>query len=143
MLRGMKFKCKVPTSQTFTMADFFSTDVDEIDFDRAASAFPDISLDGGGGIPVQFTSVRSDSTAGFSFDEPTTIHNVKVTGDDELEKFQTEFPDIQVCLSPAGLVCAYTYNTPSHNPLPFNRSLPLLLLSRHVHSHLHIRPHLS
>ena len=81
------------------MADFFTSEVDEIDFDRAASAFPDISLDGDGEIPVPLTSVRNDSTASFSFDEPIATHNVKVTGDDEFEKFQTEFPDIQVCLS--------------------------------------------
>jgi len=80
------------------MADFFGTE-DEIDFDRAASAFPDISLDGNGEIPVPLTSFGNDSTAGFSFDDPITTHNIKVTGDDELEKFQTEFPDIQVCLS--------------------------------------------
>ena len=121
------------------MADFFTTE-DEIDFDRAASAFPDISLDGDGEIPVP---LRNDSTAGFSFDEPIATHDVKVTGDDEFEKFQTEFPDIQVCLLAAGLVYACTYDIPSHNPLPFNRSLLMLLLSRHVHSHLHIRPNLS
>lgn len=92
------------------MTDFFSSGTDEIDFDRAASAFPDIDGDGDflssppapAGAPAQQQHQQHD-TNGFSFDDfdspqvqPQT--EVKVTGDDELEKFQSEFPDIQVGL---------------------------------------------
>ncbi|KAG6813756.1 hypothetical protein H0H92_007708 [Tricholoma furcatifolium] len=82
------------------MSDFFSTGEEEIDFDRAASAFPDISLDGEGDIPIPTqTQPVSQTTSGFSFedfDTPTSHGNVKVTGDDEIEKFESEFPDIDV-----------------------------------------------
>ncbi|KAG5645408.1 hypothetical protein DXG03_006232 [Asterophora parasitica] len=80
------------------MSDFFQAGNDEIDFDRAASAFPDISLDGEGEIPQAPPAARQDSS-GFSFDDfdaPPIQNAVKVTGDDELEKFQNEFPDIDV-----------------------------------------------
>ncbi|KAF8070390.1 clathrin light chain-domain-containing protein [Lyophyllum atratum] len=97
------------------MTDFFQSGEDEIDFDRAASAFPDISLDGEGDIPIPTQShpVRHDSNSGFSFDDfdsPPVQRDttVKVTGDDELEKFQSEFPDIdvgQVCYSLAAPRC--------------------------------------
>lgn len=81
---------------------------DEIDFDRAASAFPDISLDGTDDIPV-ISNVTSPvapvpSSSGFSFDDfdsaPTpAAPPVKVTGDDEIDKFESEFPDIDVPVS--------------------------------------------
>jgi len=79
----------------FMSSDFTSGGADEIDFDAAASAFPDISLDGD--IPsVPAAAARSNSD--FFLDEfdapPETI--VKVTGDDEIEKFSSEFPDIDV-----------------------------------------------
>lgn len=77
---------------------------DEIDFDKAASAFPDISLDGEGdfpSLPTQTPTAAVRSNSGFSFDdfgspprEKETV--VKVTGDDEIEKFESEFPDIDV-----------------------------------------------
>lgn len=70
---------------------------DDIDFERAASAFPDISLEGIGDIP---TAAPALGNSGFSFDDfdsPLEKDSaVKVTGDDELDKFQNEFPDIQV-----------------------------------------------
>jgi len=84
--------------------DLFSSGntADEFDFDAAASAFPDISLDGsteipsfsaatlGGGGPI------ARSTSGFSFDDFDTAPQsaVKVTGDDEIDKFESEFPEI-------------------------------------------------
>ncbi|RDB24981.1 Clathrin light chain [Hypsizygus marmoreus] len=82
------------------MSDLFNTS-DEIDFDRAASAFPDISLDGEGDIPVATQTQAPPAASGFSFDDfdapPAPRETaVKVTGDDELEKFQNEFPDIDV-----------------------------------------------
>lgn len=76
---------------------------DDIDFDLAASAFPDISLDGEGDIPIptQLPSVNSrNNSSSFSFDDfdtpPARDPVVKVTGDDEVEKFENEFPDIEV-----------------------------------------------
>ncbi|KAJ7593772.1 clathrin light chain-domain-containing protein [Mycena floridula] len=68
---------------------------DDIDFDAAASAFPDISLDGSGDIPAMPTMAHTSS--GFSFDDfDTPAEPVKVTGDDEIEKFENEFPEIDV-----------------------------------------------
>jgi len=85
--------------------DLFSSGntVDEFDFDAAASAFPDISLDGSTEIPNFSTAPLGGgggpiarSTSGFSFDDFDTAPQsaVKVTGDDEIEKFESEFPEI-------------------------------------------------
>ncbi|KAK7036471.1 Clathrin light chain [Paramarasmius palmivorus] len=85
------------------MADFLKAD-DEIDFDAAASAFPDISLDGEGDIPsLSSAPAANKSNSGFSFDafdDPAPQGSVTVTGDDEIEKFESEFPDIEVPSSP-------------------------------------------
>ena len=91
-----------PTGGTFATAD-----AGDIDFDAAASQFPDISLDGSGDIPdlpsAPPAAAATKSSGGFSFDafddaplprERTT--EVKVTGDDEISKFESEFPDIEV-----------------------------------------------
>lgn len=92
-----------PTGGTFATADG-----GDIDFDAAASQFPDISLDGSGDMPLlpsapPATSAPTKSSGGFSFDgfddaplprERTT--EVMVTGDDEISKFESEFPDIEV-----------------------------------------------
>ncbi|OCH83944.1 clathrin light chain [Obba rivulosa] len=83
-----------PTGGTFATAN------GEIDFDRVASAFPDISLDGSGDIPAPTVPVAAQPT-GFSFDDFTSpprerVTEVKVTGDDEIEKFESEFPDIEI-----------------------------------------------
>ncbi|EMD32943.1 hypothetical protein CERSUDRAFT_118371 [Gelatoporia subvermispora B] len=84
-----------PTGGTFATAN------GEIDFDRAASAFPDISLDGSGDIPAPSVHVAAQPTGGFSFDDFASpprerVTEVKVTGDDEIEKFESEFPDIEI-----------------------------------------------
>ena len=77
---------------------------DEIDFDAAASQFPDISLDGSGDIP-SFPDVSSPVAPApahtFSLDaldepSPAPAREVKVTGDDEIEQFTSQFPDIEV-----------------------------------------------
>lgn len=72
--------------------------VDDIDLDRAASAFPDIGLDGSGDIPTpapNFSGGIQDSSSFDSFLEPRDlVHDVKVTGDDEIERFEDQFPDI-------------------------------------------------
>ena len=84
-----------PTGGTFATATG-----DDIDFDRAASAFPDISLDGDIPIPSVPSASQSTSADDFSFDafdapiEKTT--EVKVTGDNEIEKFESDFPEIDV-----------------------------------------------
>ncbi|KAF9012580.1 clathrin light chain-domain-containing protein [Cyathus striatus] len=78
--------------------------IDEIDFDRAASAFPDISLDGSGDIPSfpGNTGAPASLSNDFDFDTFATPSlerqgtEVKVTGDDEIEKFESEFPDIDI-----------------------------------------------
>ncbi|KAI0919094.1 hypothetical protein AcV5_002098 [Taiwanofungus camphoratus] len=84
-----------PTGGTYATAG------GEIDFDRAASAFPDISLDGSGDIPSPTVAAPPSKTSGFSFDDFDSppmerVTEVKVTGDDEIEKFENEFPDIEV-----------------------------------------------
>ncbi|KAJ3847877.1 clathrin light chain-domain-containing protein [Lentinula lateritia] len=90
------------------MADFLTSGNDDIDFDRAASAFPDISLDDIGDMPALPTTTSPaapvPSSSGFSFDDfdsPTpAAAPVKVTGDDDIEKFESEFPDIDIPSSP-------------------------------------------
>lgn len=82
------------------MTDLFDTD---IDFDRAASAFPDISLDGEGDIPT-FASPPPDvhlSAAGpfdlDAFGSPAPPpREIKVTGhnDEAIEKFESDFPEL-------------------------------------------------
>jgi hypothetical protein len=74
----------------------------DIDFDRAASAFPDISLDGDDVTPSAFDTFSTPThTGGFSFDDFDTppqekVTNVKVTGDDDIEKFEDQFPELEM-----------------------------------------------
>ena len=83
-----------PTGGTYATAD--------IDFDRAASAFPEISLDGTDDFSTPPAAAPPTKSSGsFSFDDfssppPTRTTEVKVTGDDEIDKFESEFPDIEV-----------------------------------------------
>jgi len=81
----------------FLSSDFTSGGGDELDFDvdAAASQFPDISLDGD--IPaVPASSAAAPSNNDFFLDEFEAPREtvVKVTGDDEIEKFSSEFPAI-------------------------------------------------
>lgn len=74
---------------------------DDFDFDRAASAFPDISLDGDGDLPSFPTAPAPAPPPAFSFDNfssppQQTFHDVKVTGDDDIEKFEDQFPELDV-----------------------------------------------
>ncbi|KAM6502627.1 clathrin light chain [Amanita muscaria] len=101
------------------MSNFFGED--EIDFDRAATAFPDISLDGEGDIPsIPIQPARSNT--GFSFDAFDPVSNdtpVKVTGDDEIEKFESDFPDIDVGPQPVPPPTRPTFsNAPTFAPKP-------------------------
>ncbi|KAF8963602.1 clathrin light chain-domain-containing protein [Flammula alnicola] len=84
-------------------SSFHGNNDEEIDFDRAASAFPDISLDGSTELPTAPPLAGGRTNSGFSFDdfddEPPLQQKetvVKVTGDDEIDKFESEFPDIEV-----------------------------------------------
>jgi len=77
------------------MADLFGGGDDEIDFDKAASAFPDISLDGSGDLP----NLSASGGVGFdidSFDPTPVVRNVAVTGDEDgvIEKFESSFPEL-------------------------------------------------
>jgi hypothetical protein len=82
------------------MADFLDVTDAEIDVERASSAFPDISLDGATDIPTLTTTASIPlSTSGFTWDDfgappQKPAQPVKVTGDDDLEKFENMFPDI-------------------------------------------------
>ncbi|KAF7297956.1 Clathrin light chain [Mycena chlorophos] len=117
-------------------ADFTSSSGNaggEIDFDAAAAAFPDISLDGdipAAPVPARAGTLGSlGSTASNDFlafdteSEPTTV---KVTGDDEIEKFSSEFPDIEVPTSPPFIQQqAPTFGAPRPQPSAYT-STPIL-----------------
>ena len=102
---------------------------DEIDFDLAASAFPDLddlattskgpshfpALNGGaGGLEMSASSNNGTGFGGFDDDDDFAGFSggggggggkpeVKVTGDDVLDKFENEFPDIGGAVSPPTL----------------------------------------
>ncbi|KAH9047306.1 clathrin light chain-domain-containing protein [Lactarius hengduanensis] len=77
----------------------------DIDFDRAASAFPDISLDGDSDFPT-FSSpppaVHLPAAGPFDLDAfgspAPPPREVKVTGhdDEEIEKFESDFPELDM-----------------------------------------------
>ena len=76
---------------------------DDIDFDRAASAFPDIDIDSGDFIQSSQPppNVAARTSSGFSFDDfsslsPSQKTEVKVTGDDDFDTFESEFPEIEI-----------------------------------------------
>lgn len=80
------------------MTDLLGNSNDDIDFDAAASAFPDISLDGEGDIPALPTTSGAPPAGfdDFEFGGDDVGRDVKVTGDsdDEIEKFEDQFPDL-------------------------------------------------
>ncbi|PVF93543.1 hypothetical protein CPB86DRAFT_715199 [Serendipita vermifera] len=97
-----------------------ATFVDDIDeFERAASAFPalDDDLDGFGApvggsttttaAPAPITAIGGEPLD-FDFDPlpSTKAPPIKVTGDDEITKFESQFPDVEV----SELKPAYTGN---------------------------------
>ena len=84
-----------PTGESFAAAS------GDIDFDRAASAFPEISLDGSTDIPIPGSQPAAVPTnSGFSFDDfgspPQPTKEIAVTGTDEIDKFESEFPELDV-----------------------------------------------
>jgi hypothetical protein len=103
------------------MADLF-TDAD-IDFERAATAFPDISLDGEGDIPTFSTPppISTPAPAGpfdlDAFGSPAPTREIKVTGHDDhdIEKFESEFPELdvpQVKYASEAVGCFNAHETP-------------------------------
>jgi len=103
--------------------DFFNNGNAEVDeLERAASAFPDIGFDGSGDIPTVSSNNNSNAAggSGFSFDDFDDIPGtheappVTVTGDDEIEKFENEFPeiDVPVQVQSPPKVPTYTSTTP-------------------------------
>jgi hypothetical protein len=98
--RKQKFTRRVVQQPANDMSDLFSSEVD-IDFDRAASAFPDISLDGSDDFHTPAPSISKHDDTGFSFDDFDTFPaqkttEVKVTGDNDIARFENDFPDIGV-----------------------------------------------
>jgi hypothetical protein len=82
-------------------SSFNKSNDDDIDFDAAASAFPDISLDGSTELPSAPAFNAGRTNSGFSFEDfgsspPHQQTTMTVTGDDEIDKFESEFPDIEV-----------------------------------------------
>jgi len=81
------------------------TDLLDDDFERAATAFPDISLDGEDAIPTFISPPpRSPPPSGGPFDldafgSPAPPREVRVTGhdeDDAIGKFESEFPELDM-----------------------------------------------
>lgn len=86
----------------FATAPSSAIDGGDIDFDKAVSAFPDISLDGEGDFPTPH--IGAGIGGGFSFGDFGS-HDVKVTKDDEFEKFDYQFPDVNIDVP--GQVCTF------------------------------------
>jgi hypothetical protein len=124
--------------------------MDDYDFDAAASSFPDISLDGQGDVPLPSAPAPSSGFSFDDFDNSLGGTEVKVTGDDEIEKFEDQFPDIDVgqvsCvhgvtalyLFPRARLLHSLYLLP-HRPCQL-LVLPLHLLLAHSHQHFRLRP---
>lgn len=72
--------------------------VEDFDFDKAASAFPDIDLDGDlpGPIPTGGVSANASAAELAAFAAPPldSAPDVRVTGGDEIDAFEEQFPDI-------------------------------------------------
>jgi hypothetical protein len=116
------------------LGDEFSTSLhrptggDDIDFDRAASAFPDIDIDGdfiqSSQPPPPIVAARTSN--GFSFDDfgsppPSQKTEVKVTGDDDFDTFESEFPEIQIDAGQVSIGFASTrYFTDKNHPASFS-----------------------
>ncbi|KAF8546473.1 hypothetical protein OG21DRAFT_1518144 [Imleria badia] len=72
---------------------------DDFDFDRTASAFPDIFLDRQGDLtsfPTAPAPPAAFSSDDFGSPPRQTFQDVKVTSEDEIEKFEDQFPELYV-----------------------------------------------
>ena len=92
----------------FATAPSSAIDGGDIDFEKAISSFPDISLDGEGDFPTPLIGTGvgggSFSFGGFG---GSSGHEVKVTGDDDFEKFDYQFPEVGV--DTPGQVCILSF----------------------------------
>jgi hypothetical protein len=70
--------------------------MDDFDFDKASSTFPDISLDGEGDFPSAPAPAPNRGFSFNDFDSSLVGTEVKVTGDDEIDKFEDQFPELDV-----------------------------------------------
>ena len=125
------------------------TGSDDIDFDRAASAFPDIDIDSGDFIQSSQPAppiVAARTSNGFSFDNfgsppPPQKTEVKVTGDDDFDTFESEFPEIEIsagqvsihsfflelgCTPPAIVACYFGFTTLLHYGFCKHKMITLL-----------------
>lgn len=90
------------STPTETGGSFATAAGDDIDFEHAISAFPDIEFDGDIPVPSAPSGAPVASSGSFSFDDFDTPSirgrdtDVKVTGDDEIEKFENEFPELDM-----------------------------------------------
>ncbi|KAJ7032786.1 clathrin light chain [Mycena alexandri] len=111
----------------FLSSDFTSGGGDEIDFDAAASQFPDISLDGDIPSIPSAPPAAQRSTSDFFLDEFEAPREtvVKVTGDDEIEKFSSDFPDIEVPQQSPPMQQQPTFGAPRPQPSVYS-STPIL-----------------
>lgn len=128
---------------------------DEIDFDRAASAFPDISLDGTGDIPTPVVPALSRGATqvdDFGFDDFTSappVRDVKITGGDEIDRFEDQFPDLDggahVEVSRA-LLRLFEYSSTTQRHIRLSSSNLRLVHKHHLllaRNHLLLTPRLS
>ncbi|KAJ6593364.1 clathrin light chain-domain-containing protein [Mycena capillaripes] len=114
------------------MTDFLNSSFtgggdEEIDFDAAASQFP--ALDGDDGIlDVPAVAPRSNTTNDFflddSFDAPRETV-VKVTGDDVIEEFSNQFPEIDAGPRSPPFQQQPTFGAPRPQPSVYS-STPIL-----------------
>ncbi|KAJ7496819.1 clathrin light chain [Mycena latifolia] len=107
----------------FMSSDFTSGGGDEIDFDAAASQFP--ALDGDDILAVPAAAAHSNSDFFLDdFDAPRETV-VKVTGDDDIEKFSSDFPDIDVGPRSPPIQQQPTFGAPRPQPSVYS-STPIL-----------------
>jgi hypothetical protein len=110
-----------------------SGNADDIDFDRAASAFPDIDIDGDI-PPIPQPTTTSNNNGGFGFDinslvSPPAQQEIRVTGDDEINKFESAFPDLEpipqvTVVFKAPMSSWLTFRQQTFSPPPPQQSVP-------------------
>ncbi|GJJ08601.1 hypothetical protein Clacol_002820 [Clathrus columnatus] len=99
--------------------------VEDIDFDRAVFAFPDIGLDGNASVPPGLPSTSSSNFEFNSFASPPPPIVKVTTNNEEIDKFESAFPDIGSTVSPPPARAAFT-STTAFAPRPQVISTPIL-----------------
>jgi hypothetical protein len=84
--------------------------MDNFDFDKAASTFPDI--DGLEGDVPQPPATSQPTTNGFSFSSFEPAREVMVTSNDEFDQFESNFPELDE--QKVGLICIVWFASRSH-----------------------------